>query len=293
MVSLMRRIFGSIVFLPAILIVLIPWLEHPFKLPASRYGMNIRAGEVVFRENCGRCHSTGTNQSSGPALGAIGRDASSRKPDMSAAQYILESMIDPQAYRKQGVTELMPYAAVDLTDEQIRNIVAFLASLGAEPEFKEIARLEITRKPKDPFNDHWVADRRRIETGRGVFLKNCATCHYRGSLLAPSMERIGLFAEDMIRQSITEPSRYVVAGYEPSTIVTKTGRQHVGHIVAEDETDIVMWEIDAKGITNTVKIPIDDVEERNQQSISTMPSYARTLSESELDYLVEFLKCLR
>jgi len=91
-------------------------------------GGDAAAGEKVFRANavvaCFRCHSLdGTGSGLGPDLSGVG--------DRLAAAQILESILDPHAAIADGWTtprSAMPALAPFLTDEELRDLVAFLAS---------------------------------------------------------------------------------------------------------------------------------------------------------------------
>ena len=62
--------------------------------------IDIAAGRRKFRDYCGACHivEKGITTHHGPNLSEIGRVAASRKPGMTAAAYILESILEPAAF---------------------------------------------------------------------------------------------------------------------------------------------------------------------------------------------------
>ena len=92
-------------------------------------GMEVFAGSG----GCGACHTVEGVAAGmvGPDLTHIGSEAASRKPGMSAEEYLIESIKNPEAFVAEGVERAMPglmTAAVtaNLTDEEVDGLVAFL-----------------------------------------------------------------------------------------------------------------------------------------------------------------------
>ncbi|MHB8631148.1 MAG: c-type cytochrome [Candidatus Limnocylindria bacterium] len=69
----------------------------------------IARGAQVFRETgCGSCHRIGSDGGTiGPPLTHIGTVAGTRTPDMSAEEYIRQSIRDPGAYVVPGYPDSM------------------------------------------------------------------------------------------------------------------------------------------------------------------------------------------
>src|SRR5881296_2068824 len=95
----------------------------------------VKAGEEIFhtKGSCEICHRIGQKGTRAPDLAGIGARAGKTKPGMSAKQYILESLLQPQAYVVEGYPPIMP--AVDkppiaLNRSEVWALVAFLESLG-------------------------------------------------------------------------------------------------------------------------------------------------------------------
>src|SRR5437016_9607512 len=70
----------------------------------------VKAGEEIFKTKgtCEICHKIGQKGTRAPDLAGIGSRASTRKPGMSAKQYIIESLIQPGAYIVEGYPPIMP-----------------------------------------------------------------------------------------------------------------------------------------------------------------------------------------
>src|SRR5216117_2472631 len=95
----------------------------------------VKAGEEIFhtKGSCEICHRIGQKGTRAPDLAGIGARAGKTKPGMSAKAYILESLLQPQAYVLEGYPPIMP--AVDkppiaLNRSEVWALVAFLESLG-------------------------------------------------------------------------------------------------------------------------------------------------------------------
>ncbi|MCA9211784.1 MAG: c-type cytochrome, partial [Planctomycetales bacterium] len=69
-------------------------------IPPNTQGIDIVAGRDLFRAHCGACHfaKEGFPAHHGPNLHDIGSKAASRRPEQTAAEYILESILDPSAF---------------------------------------------------------------------------------------------------------------------------------------------------------------------------------------------------
>jgi cytochrome c2 len=90
-------------------------------------------GELVFQGagTCASCHDTSANITVvGPSLVGMGTRAGTRKPDMSADDYLHEAIMDPNVFLVEGFAPVMPqnFAQV-LTPQQIADLIAYLKSL--------------------------------------------------------------------------------------------------------------------------------------------------------------------
>src|SRR5438128_2983702 len=70
----------------------------------------VKAGEESFKTKgtCEICHKIGQKGTRAPDLAGVGGRAATRKPGMSAKQYIIESLLDPGAYIVEGYPNIMP-----------------------------------------------------------------------------------------------------------------------------------------------------------------------------------------
>src|SRR5438067_7345107 len=91
--------------------------------------------QLIQQEPCGTCHTIagvpGMNGAIGPELTHVGTVAASRKPGMSAEDYLNESIVNPTAFIVPGFPPAMPPNGGDpnLDDQKRAAIVAYLLSL--------------------------------------------------------------------------------------------------------------------------------------------------------------------
>jgi len=90
-----------------------------------------------YRTRCEGCHSLDGSEARGaPTMLGISETAGSRVPEMSASDYLQQSILDPSAYIVEGYEKKMPpYKVVKevevgqtgiLTQEELNNLIAFL-----------------------------------------------------------------------------------------------------------------------------------------------------------------------
>lgn len=287
--------------LPAAVVVGASSLYAPYGRGGGSSSVDVGAGEIAFRQFCAGCHSLDERRSSAPSLRAIGSEAAQRRPGYTAAQYILESIVVPGAFRKPGVEGAMPRVADDLDDATIRSLVGFLASRGGRADFAEIEALPIVR-PAVSAEASAPANQARIRQGEILFHNKgkCATCHQRFNPLAPSLEGVGQHGTDYLREKILEPSKTLAPAYAQTTVATRDGRVLLGRLLQLDHRQVALLTADEAGRTQVRQIPVADLDTgpdgrpallRSGQS--AMPSYRGVLTDAELDCLVHFLVHLR
>ncbi len=91
-----------------------------------------RGDELLARFDCVACHRAGAVNGVAPAFSGIAARAAERRPPLSAAAYLYESITRPQAHIVEGFVGAMPqdYAA-RLTDQQLGDIIAYLLTADA------------------------------------------------------------------------------------------------------------------------------------------------------------------
>lgn len=92
------------------------------------------AGEALIESyQCSICHIQGAGRVA-PSFIGIGERAAKRRPQMTAAQYLYESIVSPGVYLVDGYANAMPANfARRLTQAEIAHIIAYLLSSPADP----------------------------------------------------------------------------------------------------------------------------------------------------------------
>lgn len=87
---------------------------------------------LVEQYNCIACHRLGANKIAPPFVGIAAR-AALRKPPLTAAAYIYESIVNPTAYVMEGFSPAMPQNFRQrLSDRELGDIIAYLLSTDAK-----------------------------------------------------------------------------------------------------------------------------------------------------------------
>ena len=86
--------------------------------------------ELFVSQGCSACHLLGEDRVIGPGLADIDTRAATRVEDLTAEQYICQSIVDPGAYVVEGFPNAMPGTFGDVLSEQgIRDLIAYLLTL--------------------------------------------------------------------------------------------------------------------------------------------------------------------
>lgn len=310
---LFRIVLGGVVALavPLAVVYAVAERQAPFRpgMVLSLAGVDVNAGRELFEQNCAVCHSLNPNglAGAGPNLAEIGRTGAERRPGMDAVSYILESIVDPPAYlvpESHGV--MPPSLAAQFSAEDVRNLVALLAGQGGEQvDLARIARLEVPPVAAQSL----TVRREQVEHGLAVFTDKgqCAGCHTfepgvrYSNLKAPSLALAGYYEDDYLLESILQPSRVIVPGYEVTNVAMVDGRVLSGRLLRDDEHSLTLLSTDAQGNAELIVVPRDEVEPLDDDgtlaiqtvTVSPMPEgLGEILDESEIEALLALLKSL-
>ncbi|MEO2046717.1 MAG: PVC-type heme-binding CxxCH protein [Pirellulales bacterium] len=132
-----------------------------------------------------------------------------------------------------------------------------------------------------------------VRRGQAVFQSSktaCSTCHqmgYLGGTVGPDLSHIGrIRSEQDLLEAILAPSASFVRSYEPVVVETIDGLIVAGILKDETPQELVLA-LDAQ---KTVRIPKEDIEERQMGDVSIMPTgLNKQLTQQQLADLVKFL----
>ncbi|MCA9192645.1 MAG: c-type cytochrome [Planctomycetales bacterium] len=303
-----RPIRGWLVWSLGVPVTVFLTMVTVMSLPPNTHGIDIEAGSKTFTSDCRPCHfdRVGMPAHHGPNLHDIGKTAGSRKPDQSAAEYILESILNPAAFIAPGGKPGMPRNFAErLSSTEIRNLVGFLATHQARPDYLEISQLDIpdTRQSSTEPIDLRLTEVQLAETvlrDKG----QCLNCHAlyaapENQSFAPSLFAAGLKDEEHIRASILFPHKDVLPKYQVVNVLLQDGRIISGQLVSRSPDQVVLLTRDSQQrIVNSI-LPLSEIEDENGEPIirpvntSLMPEgYSQLLTTEEIDAVVKLIKLL-
>lgn len=264
-------------------------------------------GPREFERRCAACHSVDPADGAryGPNLADIGATAGERKAGLSAEEYIIESMLDPSAFRTPGSADIMPARAAEgLSRSQIVALAAYLMGQGAQPDYgKLIAMRDRLERPELPPEQR--ADLASVEAGRRLFFGKggCSKCHELrftpgAALRAPVLLGAGRFGSDYLAESVSEPNHAIRSGYETWNVWLRSGEIVSGRLLGESGGALHLLADSPTGepVLQTVTPEMMDTEPdgspaARKSAVSPMPSDI-DLNEAELSAVVRYLETL-
>ena len=211
----------------------------------------IKAGEQIYltKGTCEVCHRIGQKGTRAPDLAGVGGRAARMKPGASAKQYLIESLIAPNAVVVEGYPPIMP--AVDkppigLNRSELWALTAFLQSLGgtvdvALDDIPPTAGATAAAGAAPP-SFRFPGD---AKAGAAVFAGKgaCIACHKAGDLgaspVGPDLSQIArIQTPEYIIHKVLDPAAMgVVAGY-PKGVMPQTMGQTLN---AREFSDLVAF----------------------------------------------------
>ncbi|MGR3220242.1 MAG: c-type cytochrome [Candidatus Anammoxibacter sp.] len=275
-------------------------------------GINAEAGkEIYFGDGqCSTCHKVGGEGSATRCpdhedLFSTAIERMKETGDSSAMAYLVNSIVNPQAYIVKGFGKIMPKvydAPILLSKEKILAVLAYLQSLGGEENIDEIMKFAdlIPEAGKGKQEKPWVppivAD---AAAGEKLFFDvngpaGCVKCHTimnRGNTVCPNLTGIGgVQKPEYFVESVLQPSAVIVNGYETVLLEDTYGIIYTG-IIKRDTDDEIDIAVDEGGPEiSIITIPKDEIEDMVKQEVSMMPgNFAEILSTKQLYDIVSFL----
>jgi mono/diheme cytochrome c family protein len=98
----------------------------------------VEVGKTLFegKGTCTSCHKLSGGSGRFPDLGSVGSVAATRKPGVDDIGYLAEALLRPGDFIVPGFSPGMPNvdkAPMNLTDMEIKTVIAYLQSLGGSP----------------------------------------------------------------------------------------------------------------------------------------------------------------
>ena len=237
----------------------IPQIESKPPQELSLEGGNVtppqllKAGEEIYKTKgtCEICHKIGQKGTRAPDLAGVGSRAAKAKPGMTAKQYIVESLITPNAFIVEGYPPIMP--AVDkppiaLNRSEVWALTAFLQSQGGTVDVA-LADIPATvgataggggggaaaavTMPGDPKAG------KAVYTGKG----GCLACHKAkdvpGTPVGPDLSQVAkIQTPDYIMKKILDPKGMgTVAGFPPGVMPQTFGQT----LTSKEYVDLVAF----------------------------------------------------
>jgi putative heme-binding domain-containing protein len=285
-------------------------------------GISVANGEIIFwgPGKCHTCHAIGTRGSAvrGPNLGGsadgdammVRAESRARERsvatggDMTASDYLVESLVSPGVHLVEGYKDEMPVVylpPINLDPEELASVVLYLQSLGGLPDAAaitlppDVRRSHLAAADENPWEPYLEGDSVR---GRELFFDpagagNCAGCHRvgdEGGEIGPELTSVaGTRTIRSIVESIVAPGEAIPAGYEMELIETVDG-QILDGLVVRETTDS-LWLASALGEVRA--IAAGEVARRRVQDTSLMPEdLVDILTVRQLHDLVAYLGTL-
>lgn len=203
----------------------------------------VAAGRRIFtsdRAQCLTCHSLGEDPKARcPNQEGIGERAPRRKPGLGAAEYLVESVYNPNAFVVPGYpkNQMTPVnnPPIALSHDEILAVLAFLDTLGGDTDADFIDRV---RKAQEPWRagvlkPEEAAERAALpifpgepRRGRELFQQQgCVRCHRVGTEgrdVGPDLTAIGASqSPEYLLESTLDPSAVIVKGYKNTIVIWK------------------------------------------------------------------------
>ena len=271
----------------------------------------VKIGETLFwdRAQCYQCHRMGERGEGlrGPDLSDIGFRArfQAQKLGLGAAtEYLVQSLMEPEAYLVEGYTNAMATVyqpPIDLDAKELTAVIAYLQSQGGEVDTWAInlnSEKLATLPAMNPFR------RGDAERGKAAFQEvGCNSCHTVGAQKAvsvgPDLTQIGAYHNwTWLAESLVDPNAEIGKEWHYATVY-----------LVPDEDDVFALEETVEGFLrkNTdaeveilvaperlERLPKERVTRIEVSELSKMPTnYVEILSFQQMADLITYLQTLK
>jgi len=284
-----------------------------FKLPKLALGRSqpreVKLGKKLFwgKAHCWYCHKLGKEGTGtrGPNLEDIGRRSRSLAKKLkldSGTDYIIQSVVHPDAYIVSGRINDMPKTylpPLNLTSNELTDIIVFLQSQGGKADPFEVSLPSEVSNPVMSWKAYFKGN---ASEGKKLFWSKtspvaCAKCHTvdgKGGKVGPNLSGIGaVYPPKFFVRAILNPSAEIATGFETTMVATKDHRLITGIVVSDTKDKLVIRDArSAAGKLTT--IPKNQIRRRKFQPLSMMPgNYAKLMSVKQLSDILAYLQSLK
>lgn len=175
---------------------------------------------------------------------------------------------------------------IGLENAEIPNLEERIAELldGLPPADQKIRELIDERR-----KTFLAASNKDAEEGTIAFESHCGMCHSidgNGEDVGPQLDGIGVRGLDRLLEDIIDPNRNVDQNFRATNLALKDGRVVSGLLLREEGQIAII--VDSIG--DEIRVPLDEIEERQTAQISPMPAdLAAQIPEDDFNNLMEFL----
>lgn len=231
--------------------------------PLANDPQAVVAGESEFRINCSFCHGVGARGGGrGPDLTRVEKKHGNTDADLFRTIHEGVSGTDMPA--------AMGSIGVEMKDQEIWQVIAYLRSV------------QVKTPPPTGDTAH----------GKGLFDggAHCSQCHMvkgKGGRIGPDLSSTGSSRSiQAIVESVRDPSRDLVPGYQTVTVIANDGQKIKGIILNEDVFSLQMMDTDER-IRLFEKNQLRSV---TKSPVSLMPPYnTALLSDQDLNDIIGYL----
>jgi putative heme-binding domain-containing protein len=216
---------------------------------------------------------------------------------------VLQSILEPDAYRVPGFGVMPKNVAADLTDEHLRDLIAYIVGPSHE---STVAPLNIP--PREPAPDQIDISLAEAQLGEKVFREKgkCLSCHsyYQAPeyhTFAPNLLQGGYRDVEAVKKAIINPSETVANEYKSTRIQTVDGLLVSGRRIKTENDQIVRLLVQAAdgkfNMTTIEKVNIETDDEGNLLmdviDVSPMPSdFGKQLTPEEIEAVAKLIVSL-
>jgi putative heme-binding domain-containing protein len=202
----------------------------------------VAAGKRIFmsdRAQCLTCHSLGEDPKARcPNQEGLGDRASNQKPGISGAEYLVESVYNPNAFIVSGYpkNQMQPVnkPPIALSHDEILAVITYLNTLGGTTDMDFVEQL---KKAQEPWRQGLLKAEEGEEkfrppvfkgdvvAGHENFQQICIKCHRvgpEGRDIGPELTQIGASQSgEYILESVLDPNAVIVRGYKETIVMWK------------------------------------------------------------------------